>query len=41
MDNLLQQTLNLIDQGTVEQRCAAMIVLAALKLDNASVTQSV
>jgi HEAT repeat protein len=41
MDNLLQQTLNLIDQGTVEQRCAAMIVLAALKLDNASVTKSV
>ena len=41
MDNLLQQTLNLIDQGTVEQRCAAMIVLAALKLDNASVTQSI
>ena len=41
MGNLLQQTLNLIDQGTVEQRCAAMIVLAALKLDNASVTKSV
>jgi len=41
MDNLLQQTLNLIDKGTVEQRCAAMIVLAALKLDNASVTKSV
>jgi HEAT repeat protein len=41
MENLLQQTLNLIDKGTVEQRCAAMIVLAALKLDNASVTKSV
>jgi HEAT repeat protein len=41
MDNLLQQTLNLIDKGTVEQRCAATIVLAALKLDNASVTKSV
>ena len=41
MDNLLPQLLHLIDQGTVEQRCATLVVLGALKLDNATVIKTV
>jgi HEAT repeat protein len=41
MDSLLQRLLTLIDKGTIEQRCAALLVLAALKLDNAGVTKAV
>ena len=39
-DNLLQQLLDLVDKGSIEQRCAALLVLAGLKLDNASVMKS-
>jgi HEAT repeat protein len=41
MDSLLSQLLTLVHQGTVEQRCAALLVLAALKLDNAQVVKAV
>jgi HEAT repeat protein len=41
MDNTLQEILNLVEMGTVEQRCAALLVLAALKVDNAPVVKSV
>jgi len=41
MDALLQKLLNLAAKGTVEQRCAALLVLAALKLDNAQVAKAV
>ena len=41
MDNLLQQLLNVVDKGTVEQRCATLLVLGALKLDDAAVVKTV
>src|SRR3970282_2391219 len=41
MDALLQKLLNLVEKGTVEQRCAALLVLGALKLDNAQVVKAV
>ena len=41
MDSLLEQLIHLINKGNVEQRCAALLVLAALKLDNAHVTKAV
>src|SRR3989304_10564952 len=41
MDALLQKLLNLVAKGSVEQRCAALLVLAALKLDNAQVAKGV
>jgi HEAT repeat protein len=41
MDNTLQDILGLIDKGTVEQRCAALLVLAALKINNAAVAKAV
>jgi HEAT repeat protein len=41
MDNLLKQILSLVDQGTVEQRCAGLLVLGALKLHNAETTKAV
>lgn len=41
MDALLQKLLNLVAEGSVEQRCAALLVLAALKLDNAQVGKAV
>jgi HEAT repeat protein len=41
MDALLQKLLNLVAKGTVEQRCATLLVLAALKLDNAQVVKAV
>src|SRR3989304_9634846 len=41
MDALLQKLLNLVAKGSVEQRCAALLVLAALKLDNAQVAKAV
>jgi HEAT repeat protein len=40
MADLLPQLLNLIDKGTVEQRCAALLVLGALKVRNASAAKS-
>src|SRR5919108_1381357 len=41
MDSLLQQLLNVVDKGTVEQRCATLLVLGALKLDDAAVVKTV
>ncbi len=34
MDNILEQLLTLVEKGTVEHRCAALLVLGALKLHN-------
>ena len=31
MDNTLQEILTLVEKGTVEQRCAALLVLGARK----------
>ncbi len=41
MDALLQKLLNLVAKGSVEQRCAALLVLGAMKLDNAQVVKAV
>ena len=41
MDNTLQDILTLIEKGTVEQRCAALLVLGALKVNNAAVVKRV
>ncbi len=41
MDNTLRQLLTLIDKGTVEQRCAALLVAGALKLDGAGLVKTV
>ncbi len=41
MDNTLQQLLTLIEKGTVEQRCAALLVAGALKLDGAGLMKIV
>ena len=40
MADLLSQLVNLIDKGTVEQRCAALLVLGALKLRSAPAAKS-
>ena len=41
MDDTLQDILMLVDKGTVEQRCAALLVLGALKADSAPVLKAV
>ncbi|HEX7231081.1 MAG TPA: HEAT repeat domain-containing protein, partial [Candidatus Binatia bacterium] len=41
MDNTLQEILTLLEKGTVEQRCAALLVLGALKADSAAVVKLV
>jgi HEAT repeat protein len=41
MDNLLQQLVSLVGKGNVELRCATLLVLAGLKLDNADVMKTV
>ena len=41
MDKLLEDVITLVNKGTVEQRCAALLVLAALKVDNAAVVKTV
>ena len=41
MDNTLQDILGLVEKGTVEQRCAALLVLAGLKINNAAVAKTV
>ena len=41
MADLQQQLLSLAEKGTVEHRCAALLVLGALKLDNAAVAKAV
>lgn len=41
MDKLLEDVITLVEKGTVEQRCAAVLVLGALKVNNAAVVKSV
>lgn len=41
MDKTLQEILTLVEKGTVEQRCAALLVLGALKSNSAAVVKSV
>lgn len=41
MDNTLKKLLALVEKGSVEQRCAAMLTLGALKLDNAQIVKTV
>jgi hypothetical protein len=41
MEKIVQQILTLVEKGTVEQRSAALLVLGALKLDNAAVVKAV
>ena len=39
MDNTLQNIHTLMEKGTIEQRCAALLVLGALKVNNAATTK--
>src|SRR5574341_2295040 len=41
MDNTLEDILALVEKGTIEQRCAALMVLSALKITNAAVVKLV
>jgi HEAT repeat protein len=41
MDNILQQLLALVEKGSGEQRCAALLVLGALKLENPRILKTV
>lgn len=41
MDSTLQQLLSLVDKGTIEQRCAGLLVLGALKIHNAATAKVV
>ncbi|HEX9788403.1 MAG TPA: HEAT repeat domain-containing protein [Candidatus Binatia bacterium] len=41
MDNTLQDILTLVEKGTVEQRCAALLVLGGLKANSATVVKVV
>ncbi|MET0689825.1 MAG: HEAT repeat domain-containing protein [Candidatus Binatia bacterium] len=41
MDNTLQEILTLVEKGTVEQRCAALLVLGAVKANSAPVVKLV
>jgi HEAT repeat protein len=41
MDKLLEEVIGLVDKGTVEQRCAAVLVLGALKIQGAAVAKTV
>jgi HEAT repeat protein len=41
MDHTLQQLLTLVEKGTVEQRCAALLVAGALKLDGAALMKTI
>ncbi|MGH7835113.1 MAG: HEAT repeat domain-containing protein, partial [Candidatus Binatia bacterium] len=41
MKNVIQQMLGLIENGTVEHRCASLLVLGALKLDNPRIMKTV
>ena len=40
MDRVLDQILGLIDNGTVEQRCASLLVLGALKLHSSGIIKT-
>lgn len=41
MDGTIQKLLTLVEKGTVEQRCAALLVLSALKLQNPRILKTV
>jgi HEAT repeat protein len=41
MDNTLQDILTLVEKGSIEQRCAALLVLGALKINNAATAKLV
>lgn len=41
MDNILQQLLTLVEKGTVEHRCASLLILGALKLQNPLIIKTV
>jgi HEAT repeat protein len=41
MDQTLQDILGLVEKGTVEQRCAALLVLAGLKINHAAVVKCI
>jgi len=41
MEKLLEDVITLVEKGTVEQRCAAVLVLGALKVNNAAVAKAV
>lgn len=41
MDKTLQDILTLVEKGTIEQRCAVLLVLGALKISNAATTKLV
>src|SRR5581483_1470336 len=41
MDNTLQDILNLAEKGTIEQRCAALVVLGGLKAGSAAVAKAI
>jgi len=41
MDNTLQDLLNLAEKGTIEQRCAALVVLGGMKAGGAAVVKTI
>jgi HEAT repeat protein len=41
MENVIQQMLRLVENGTVEHRCASLLVLGALKLQNPGIMKTV
>ena len=41
MDDTLQDILTLVEKGTIEQRCAALLVLGGLKANSAAVVKLV
>src|SRR5262245_3418515 len=41
MDSTLEDVLKLVEKGTIEQRCAALLVLGALKISNATTAKLV
>jgi HEAT repeat protein len=40
MDRTLQQLVTLVEKGSIEQRCAALLVIAALKVQNPLITKA-
>ena len=41
MDDTLQDILTLVEKGTIEQRCAALLVLGGLKANSTAVVKLV
>jgi HEAT repeat protein len=40
MDKTLQQLVSLVENGSIEQRCAALLVIAALRVQNSEITKT-